>query len=103
MIELVLGLIWIACFCYHADVLTNINDLLKVNLCYLVNTLTNTNDIPKLDFCYLTSALTNIYHLLKIISCHPASILTNTDNKARDITKKKLIASNQLFISLTKW
>lgn len=47
---------------------------------YLASTLINTNDMLKVDFYYL------------------ASTLTNTDDKIDDCIRRRLVASNKLFI-----
>lgn len=46
-------------FYYLANILTNINDLLKIYPHHLANTLTSINDIFKVGFCYLVNVLTN--------------------------------------------
>lgn len=54
-----------------------------------------------MNFCYLVSTLTNTDDILKI-SYHLVSVSTNINDKANDFTKKRLVASNQLF-TLCHW
>ena len=54
--------------------------------CHLASILTNTDNILKIDFCYQVSTLAKHDNILKIIAYYLASILTNIDDKAKNLT-----------------
>lgn len=60
----------------QANILGKPVDMLKIGLCH------QTNILPKFD------------EILKVAACHLAGALFISDDKADDITKKRLVASN---------
>lgn len=60
----------------QASILGKPDNMLKISLCH------QTNILPKFD------------EILKVATCHLASALFISDDKADDIIKKRLVASN---------